>query len=167
MRVIDFNADGILDILYTAGDNADISPIFKPYHGVYLFKGMADGTFQQTLFFHLDGATSAVAEDFDLDGDLDIAAIAYYSNIDRRLDETGFVYLENTGNGFDAKRVEGLGELGRYVAVSTRDIDGDGDKDIALANLAFGPPGPLEIPAELRAKWASGTSFVLLRNLRH
>lgn len=167
LSVLDFNNDGIMDLLYTAGDNADISPIFKPYHGVYLFTGQADETFQLEMFFHFDGATNAVAEDFDQDGDLDIAVIAYYANIGRDLDQSGFVYLENNNGGFDAKYVEGIGGLGRYIAISAGDIDGDGDIDIALANLAFGPPGPLEISSELRNQWTSGTHFVLLRNGLH
>lgn len=164
MSVLDFNDDGIMDLLYTAGDNADISPIFKPYHGVYLYIGQPDETFKMETFFHLDGATSAVAKDFDQDGDMDIAAIAYYANINQKLDESGFVYLENNGDGFDAKYVEGIGHLGRFIAISAGDIDGDGDLDIALANLAFGPPGPMEITSELRNQWTSSTSFLLLRN---
>src|SRR5690606_3370496 len=39
LTVLDFDGDGRLDLLYAAGDNADISPIPKPYHGVYLFAG--------------------------------------------------------------------------------------------------------------------------------
>lgn len=165
MSVLDFNGDGITDLLYIAGDNADISQIFKPYHGVYLYLGQADGSFVQEMFFHFDGATSAVAADFDGDGDIDIAAIAYYANVSRGLDQSGFVYLDNEGGNFSAKYVEGLGSLGRFVAISAGDIDGDGDHDIALANLAYGPPGPLEITPELRAQWTSGTGFVLLRNV--
>lgn len=51
MNVLDFNGDGIMDLLYTAGDNADISPVYKPYHGVYLFAGQSDNTFRQEMFF--------------------------------------------------------------------------------------------------------------------
>lgn len=164
MSTLDFNGDGIIDLLYTAGDNADISPIFKPYHGVYLFAGQPDKTFKLAMFFHLDGATSAIAKDFDQDGDIDIAAIAYYANIDRGLDQSEFVYLENDAETFEPKYIEGLGKLGRFVAISAGDLDGDGDIDIALANLAFGPPGPIDIPPALQDQWVSGTSFVLLRN---
>lgn len=167
MKVLDFNGDGRSDALYTAGDNADISPIFKPYHGVYLFQGQPDGSLRQSMFFHLDGATNAVAEDFDQDGDLDIAAVAYYANLDRGLDQAGFVYLENNGEGFDAKYIEGLGGLGRFIAISVGDIDGDGDKDIALANLAFGPYGPMIVSTELQDQWLRGPRFVLLRNGLH
>ena len=164
MSVVDFNGDGMMDLLYTAGDNADISPVYKPYHGVYLFTGQKDGTFRQEMFFHLDGAYGAVAEDFDQDGDMDIAAISYFPNISQGLDETGFVYLQNNDGHFDPKTIEGIGKLGRFIAISAGDIDGDGDADIALANLAFGPPGPMEISPELQEHWYGGTGFILLRN---
>ena len=164
LRALDFNGDGVLDLLYTAGDNADTSPVLKPYHGIYLFEGQPDGTFQLEMFFHLDGATGAVAEDFDQDGDMDIAAIAYYGNIEKNLDEAEFVYLQNNNGTFEAKYVEGIGKLGRFVAISAGDIDGDGDKDIALANMAFGPSGAMEIPPGLQDQWYAGTRFILLRN---
>lgn len=164
MQALDFNSDGLMDLLYTAGDNADISPVFKPYHGVYLFAGQPGNTFHQTAFFHLDGATNAVAEDFDQDGDTDIAAIAYYANIERGLDQAGFVSLQNNNGHFDAKYVEGIGQLGRFVAISAGDIDGDGDQDIALANMAFGPYGPLKVTPELQDQWLRGPRFILLRN---
>lgn len=164
MSVLDFNGDGIMDLLYTAGDNADISPVYKPYHGVYLFIGQKDKTFRQEMFFHLDGAYGAVAEDFDQDGDLDIASISYFPNIGQGLDETAFVYLQNNDGAFEAKTIEVIGKLGRFVAISAGDIDGDGDADIALANLAFGPPGPMEISPELQNQWYGGTRFILLRN---
>ncbi len=164
MTVSDVTGDGLPDILYTAGDNADISPIYKPYHGVYLFEGAADGSFRQTLFFHLDGATSAVAADFDMDGDQDIAAIAYYLNAARNPDDATFVFLENTGDGFLPGTIDGIGLLGRFVAITAGDIDGDGDKDIALANMAFGPYGPMVIPPARQHIWLEGPPFILLRN---
>ncbi len=167
MSVTDFDGDGFPDLLYTAGDNVDISQIYKPYHGIYIFSGRADGSFEQTYFFPFDGATSAVAEDFDGDGDSDIAAIAYYGNLDRGLDEAGFVYLENTGDGMAPHVVGGIGPLGRFIAITAGDVDGDGDKDIALASLSFGAPGPMTVSRELLTQWTGATRFVLLRNTLH
>lgn len=95
---------------------------------------------------------------------MDIAAVSYFPNIGHGLDESGFVYLQNNDGVFEPKSIEGIGKLGRFVAISAGDIDGDGDADIAFANLAFGPPGPMEISPELQDKWYGGTRFVLLRN---
>lgn len=164
LNLLDFNGDGLLDLLYTAGDNGDISSIFKPYHGVYLFLAQPDGSYRQQMFFHLDGAYSAVARDFDQDGDLDIAAIAYFANIDIGVDQAGFVYLQNHGDGFEPQYVEGIGSLGRFVALAAGDIDGDGDQDIALANLAFGALGPLDVAPALQERWIKSPHFLLLRN---
>jgi hypothetical protein len=36
-ELVDFNKDGYPDILYTCGDNADFSPVLKPYHGIYIY----------------------------------------------------------------------------------------------------------------------------------
>lgn len=164
LRVLDFNGDGWMDLLYTAGDNADLSPIFKPYHGVYLYLGQSDGSVRLEMFFHLDGAYSTVAEDFDQDGDIDIAALSYFPRIAQGVDQAGFVYLQNSDGNFDPKYVKGLGRLGRFVALSAGDVDGDGDQDIALANLAFGPYGPLDVSTELQDQWLRSARFVLLRN---
>lgn len=167
MQVADINQDGLIDLIYTAGDNADISPIFKPYHGIYVFYGQQDGSFRQELFFPLDGANGAVAEDFDLDGDIDIAAISYFPNLEQGLDAASFVYLKNEEGRFEAHYVEGLGGLGRFVAITTGDLDGDGDKDIALANLAFGPYGPLRVDKSQQRAWLDGPHFVVLRNTKY
>jgi hypothetical protein len=164
MHLADINGDGQDDLLLTAGDNADLSGIFKPYHGITLYAGQPDGSFSQEWFFPFDGATSAVAGDFDLDGDTDIAAIAYYGRIEQGLDEALFVLLENEDGRFVPRKVEGLGRLGRFIAMSAGDLDGDGDIDIALANLAFGPYGPLEVSPELQAQWLAGPAFLVLRN---
>ena len=33
----DFDNDGFEDLIYVCGDNADITPILKSYHGIYIF----------------------------------------------------------------------------------------------------------------------------------
>ena len=86
------------------------------------------------------------------------------ADLSRGADETGFVYLENTGAGFVPHAIEQLGSLGRFVALSAGDLDGDGDADIALANLAFGPYGPMQVPDTLQAQWLAGPHVIVLRN---
>lgn len=166
MQAVDINNDGLIDLIYTAGDNADISPILKPYHGIYLFTGQRDGSFRQVMFFPLDGANGVVAEDFDLDGDIDLAAISYFPNLAQGLDEASFVYLNNKDGQFEAQFIKGLGRLGRFVAITSGDLDGDGDKDIALANLAFGPYGPLIVDKTTQRGWLDAPHFVVLRNTK-
>ena len=80
MQVLDFDGDRALDLLVTAGDNADFTPVFKRGHGIRLYLGDGRGGFRLALFHCLDGAYGAVAEDFDADGDRDIAAVAWFAD---------------------------------------------------------------------------------------
>ena len=93
----DFNKDGLKDIVYTCGDNADYSVVLKPYHGVYIFLNEGNNHFKQKYFFPINGCYKAMARDFDQDGDLDIATIAFFADFSSQPEE-GFVYLENEGN---------------------------------------------------------------------
>src|SRR5205085_10544019 len=91
-ELADFNKDGYPDILYTCGDNADYSTIFKPYHGVYIFLNDKTNHFIQKYFFPINGCYKAIARDFDGDEDLDIATISYFPDFVHQ-PEDGFVYL--------------------------------------------------------------------------
>lgn len=164
MRVLDFDGDGDTDLLVTAGDNADFTPVFKRGHGVRLYLGDGRGGFRLAFFHRLDGAYGAVAEDFDGDGDRDVAAVAWFADYSRGADRaSGFVYLENRGpDGFRAARVPGLGRLGRFAVIDAGDVNGDGMPDVVLGNLAYGAPGPGSPAPSLVRAWAAGPRFVVL-----
>jgi FG-GAP-like repeat len=154
----DFNRDGHPDILYTCGDNGDFSTVLKPYHGVYIFQNDGHEHFTRRYFFPMNGCYRAMARDFDGDGDLDIACIAYFADFRGQPDE-GFVYLENRGDGQFMAHTVAAARCGRWITMDVADIDGDGRPDILLANCSVGPGF---IPSA--TDWKKGPPFIVLRN---
>jgi len=154
----DFNHDGYPDILYTCGDNADYSQILKPYHGVYIYLNDKHNNFKQTFFFPVNGCYKAMARDFDNDGDLDIATIAYFANFAHQPDE-GFIYLENKGNLTFQPYSLPATRQGRWINMDVADIDGDHRPDILLANCSVGPT--INYAAY---NWKKGPPFMVLKN---
>jgi len=132
----DFNKDGYPDIVYTCGDNADYSPVLKPYHGVYVFLNDKSYQFTQKYFFPIHGCYKAIARDYDGDGDLDIATISFFP--DSHQPEEGFVYLQNEGNFNFVPYSFPEARSGRWLTMDAGDINGDGKIDLVLGNFAFG-----------------------------
>lgn len=159
IEFVDFNADGILDILYANGDNGDITPILKNYHGVRIFLGDGDGSFEERFFFPLHGAISAQAADFDQDGDLDIAAISYFPDYAHTPEES-FVLLQNNGDlTFEAYTFEDS-YRGRWLRMDVGDMDGDQDPDILLgSNISFVLQGA---QTDLFKRWLQEAPSVLI-----
>jgi hypothetical protein len=154
----DFNKDGYPDIVYTCGDNADYSPVLKPYHGVYIF--MNDGTnhFTQKFFFPINGCYKAIARDYDGDGDLDIATISFFADYARQPEES-FVYLKNTGDfKFQPYSIQSAG-IGRWLTMDAGDLDGDGKIDLILGNFSIGP-----VMMKHTMDWKKSPPFIILRN---
>jgi FG-GAP-like repeat len=133
----DFNHDGFPDILYTCGDNADYSPILKPYHGVYIFLNDGTNHFKQQYFFPMHGCFKAMARDFDGDGDLDIAAISFFPDF-KNAPEESFFYLENKGGfNFQPYTIPQAAE-GRWLTMDVGNFYGSGKPDIVLGNFNYG-----------------------------
>lgn len=157
-ELADFNNDGYSDIVYTCGDNADYSPVLKPYHGVYLFLNDGKNTFTQAFFFPIHGCYKAVARDFDKDGDLDIATISYFADYAQQPEES-FVYLENAGNfSFTPYSMEAA-EKGRWLTMDAGDVDGDGWTDLVLGNFCLGPT-----ISKSKYDWRKSPPFLFLKN---
>jgi hypothetical protein len=132
LEASDFNGDGWLDLLYTNGDNADLSAVLKPYHGVRIFLNDKKGNVKEHRFFPVNGASKALARDFDLDGDLDIACIAYFNEPDQN---EGFLYFENTGNLNFKISTMPEAQLGKWLVMDCADTDADGDLDLVIGSL--------------------------------
>lgn len=155
----DFNKDGYPDIVYACGDNADYSPILKPYHGVYIFINDGKYNFKQKYFFHINGCYKALARDYDNDGDIDIATISYFADYKNRPEE-GFVYLENKGGlAFSPYSIPAT-KTGRWLTMDAGDLDGDGKIDLVLGNFIIAPSA-----LEGEQDWSKGPPFLLLKNL--
>lgn len=156
----DFNKDGHDDIIYTAGDNADFPPVLKHYHGIYIYTNDGKNNFTQQQFLQLNGAYAAMPDDYDHDGDIDIAAISFFPDYKSQPDES-FVYYENDGNNNYTLSTIDNPTMGRWIVMDKGDADGDGDTDIILGSLAF------EVVPDngLVGQWVNkGVGFILLRN---
>lgn len=162
MELADFNADGFDDIVYVCGDNADLTPMLKQYHGVYIFLNDGRSAFKQAYFYQLNGAYKAMARDYDLDGDLDLAAISFFPDY-ARYPEESFVYLQNKGDLKFEDYSFRESSNGRWVVMDAADMDADGDVDLALGSFVyFLPAGDT---TGLGTKWLSTSpSVVLLEN---
>lgn len=162
MELVDFDADGDMDIVLAQGDNADYSYELKPYHGVRVY--LNDGTthFEEDFFFPLYGATRVLARDFDEDGDMDLAVCAYFPDFEGGPGDA-FIYLDNQdGETFSMHRAE-LGGHGRWITAEAGDYDGDGDLDILLGSFTH---TPTPVPMNVMQIWNApdAPDLLLLRN---
>lgn len=160
-QLIDINKDGRLDILYTCGDNSDYSRILKPFHGVYIFTNRGNDQYKQSYFYPINGCTKAIAADFDLDGDLDIATIAFFGDLKNNPAET-FIYFEQAKRQSFIPHAVPVSQYGRWICMDANDWDRDGDVDIVLGNYSMGFLNEVGFtPA-----WNGFLPFIVLENQR-
>ncbi|MBX3255737.1 MAG: VCBS repeat-containing protein [Chitinophagaceae bacterium] len=157
-ELIDFNKDGYLDILYACGDNADVTPVLKSYHGIYIFTNDKTNHFMQSYFYPMHGCYKAMAADFNGDGNIDIAAISFFADYAKRPE--GFVYLSDQGNNrFEPYSIAETTE-GRWLCMDIGDINGDQKPDIVLGNMA----APLYGDENMN-RWIQSASLLVLKNI--
>ncbi|HZH65832.1 MAG TPA: VCBS repeat-containing protein, partial [Flavisolibacter sp.] len=156
----DFNHDGKVDIITAHGDNADYSNIPKAYHGIRIHINSGSNAFAEKFFYPVYGVTRVLAEDFDKDGDIDLAATSFYAEYSQLKDEA-FIYLENMGSKkYSFKSYVEHSEVPvKSLTLEAADIDHDGDTDILLGNFAF---SPVALPNDLKAKWGSANYGLMI-----
>ena len=160
-EMLDFDGDGDLDVLATNGDKGEFDTPPRRDHGVRIYLNDGENKFAERWFFPMSGAYRAVSEDFDGDGDRDIAAVSYFPDYKSSPRES-FVYLENQGDyKFKPSTIKEC-IAGRWITLEAGDIDGDGDKDIVLGAVKI---GPRDVPPFLAEAWnRSGLTVLILEN---
>jgi len=159
LDLADFDGDGREDVLLANGD-FDFPTQPRPYHGVRVFLRTGKG-YEPRYHLPLPGAYQARALDHDLDGDMDIAAVALTPSFVGPA-VYNFVLLENRGD--LSFRVLSLPESleGRWMTMDVGDLEGDGDPDIVLGSV-LNAPGI--IPREMQQRWRlKPVSALVLRN---
>lgn len=158
-QLVDFNKDGRLDILYTCGDNSDYSQILKPYHGVYIFLNQGNWHYKQAYFQPMNGCVKAVSADFDHDGDLDIASIAFFADFQHKPEE-GCLYLEQKQPLQFQPTILPVSTYGRWICMDVGDQDQDGDLDIIVGNFSKG----FLNQTGFKPGWDTHLPFIVLKN---
>jgi hypothetical protein len=160
-EMVDFNRDGLPDILATNGDNGEYPSPLKKYHGVRIYLNQGGNRFEKAYFYPQHGAFKATAHDFDRDGDLDIASLSYFPDYKDGPRES-FVYLENHGNFKFTSSTFRQCIAGRWLTMDVGDLDEDGDLDIVLGSAT---KGPSDVPGFLAKMWhQSALPFIILEN---
>ncbi len=159
----DMNNDGLLDIIYSNGDTGDYDyPALKPYHAVRILLQQDSLNFSEAFSFPMHGPFNAMAEDYDQDGDIDIAVTSYFPDFENTPEE-GFLILENQGGmEFVAKSLP-ESSWGNWLSADRADFDHDGDIDIILGN---GPVIRSKVNPAVGRLWQEHmNSVILLENL--
>jgi hypothetical protein len=160
IEVVDFNKDSHPDLLITNGDYDHGNSPPKPYNGVRLHMNDGNNNFTEAFFFPQYGAYRALAADFDGDGDLDIASIAYLGKYDLSPD-AGFVYLQQDKPLEFTARTLPASRSGRWLTMDVGDIDRDGDLDIALGAFNDGK-GKEFVSPQFNEQWQVNPVPVLI-----
>jgi hypothetical protein len=127
----DFNRDGVLDVIVTG------------IKGLRFFSGKGDGSFAAPILLPIgDGDDDTVEElirdDFDHDGNLDLAAVRH-ANLNASLDKAVSLYYGNGDGTFTPGAT--LPAAGEVVSLVSGDFDHDGNVDLAVASS----PGALSL----------------------
>jgi hypothetical protein len=137
IELVDLDQDSDTDILLTNGDAFD-DGFVKLCHRVQWLENLGDLQFAHRPLTDLPGAYRALAGDIDLDGDLDVVAMAWLPRrvwplnvVHERL--ASIVCLERVASGDFVRHTLETG-FSYHAAFEMADFDDDGDLDLAVGS---------------------------------
>ncbi|MBV9866081.1 MAG: VCBS repeat-containing protein [Abitibacteriaceae bacterium] len=138
IQLVDFNHDGKLDVLYTAGDNMDPHSILRADQGVYWLENQGTYPFKAHFLNAMYGTYRAVAADVDHDGLMDIFAVTFLPAPvfpqRKPLNLDSVVLLKQSAPGkFDRYALEKVSC--DHPTCVAGDIYGDGKIDLVIGNI--------------------------------
>lgn len=132
LTLADFDGDKKPDVVTSNGNNMEIPEVpLKPHHGVRILMNQGDLRWEEKYFFPMHGAMKSIAADFDKDGDVDIASIAFYPDWEKETPLT-FVYLRNDGALKFTPTTLPAHLWGRWMVMDAADVNRDGYQDLIL-----------------------------------
>jgi hypothetical protein len=137
IELVDLDGDRDLDILLTNGDSADTgartATKFRPYHGVQWLENRGDLRFDSHELMRFYAAYSATAGDLDGDGDQDIVAGSFFTDLDDP-NRHSLLWFENDGR--QQFTPHSLARIPRsLVTLELADLDEDGRLDLIVGGL--------------------------------